>query len=485
MPTEFLHAQDDGGGAAAMEDFWNLHWSAPRSAGGFIWAFADEAIMRTDMNNVLDANGLNANDGILGPHREKEGSYYALREIFSPVKVELPQRIDRSFNGKINIENRFHFTNTASCSFSWELVDFSGPFDRSSGYVVRKKGQAVSPQIGPTEKGILPLELSNDDFNHDALMLIVKDSNGAEIGRWTAMIRSNDAVLRKFMLPKNEAASFTESDTAYTLVGGDVSILIDKRNGQLITTKNKMNDYVHSFNNGPVLVRGNAVLENASIQQQSNEAIARFNFSGNLKKIEWRISSNGWVSLSYDYLLEGDHPFSGISFSYPENYVLGSKWLGKGPSRQWKNRMAGTPINVWQNLYNNTQTGYTPNTYPEFKGYFGEVTWMELSTVEGKIFIASPDDGLFVRLFDFNGLTTTGKAYPQLPPGNISFLDCIPPIGTKLAMGVTSNAAVYGPQGEMNHLKGLKHRTLYFYFGLPKITDSKEQYTRPLIDNVF
>jgi hypothetical protein len=52
-------------------------------------------------------------------------------------------------------------------------------------------------------------------------------------------------------------------------------------------------------------------------------------------------------------------------------------------------------------------------------------------------------------------------------------------------MGVTSNAAVYGPQGEMNHLKGLKSRTLYFYFGLPKTTDSKEQYTRPVIDNVF
>ncbi len=485
MPTEFLHAQDDGGGAAAMEDFWNLHWSAPRSAGGFIWAFADEAIMRTDMNNVLDANGLNANDGILGPYREKEGSYYALREIFSPLKVEMPQRINSSFNGKINLENRFHFTNTASCTFSWELVDFSGPFDRSSGYVVRKKGQAISPKINPTEKGILQLELDNDLFNHDALMLIVKDSKGAEIGRWTTLTKSNDAMLKKYMLPKKDSTSFTESDTSYTLTGGDVSIVIDKRNGQLITTKNKMNDYVHSFNNGPVLVRGNAVLENASIQQQSNEAIASFNFSGNLKKIEWKISSNGWVSLSYDYVLEGDHPFSGTSFSYPENYILGSKWLGKGPSRQWKNRMAGTPVNVWQNLYNNTQTGYAPNTYPEFKGYFGEVAWMELSTVEGKIFIASPDDGLFVRLFDFNGLTTTGKAYPQLPPGNISFLDCIPPIGTKLAMGVTSNAAVYGPQGEMNHLKGLKQRTLYFYFGLPKITDSKEQYSRPLIDNVF
>ncbi len=26
MPTEFLHAQDDGGGAAALGEFWELHW---------------------------------------------------------------------------------------------------------------------------------------------------------------------------------------------------------------------------------------------------------------------------------------------------------------------------------------------------------------------------------------------------------------------------------------------------------------------------
>ncbi|MCH5686058.1 hypothetical protein LWM68_18470 [Niabella sp. W65] len=31
MPTEFLHAQDDGGAGAAMYDFWELHWNARRS----------------------------------------------------------------------------------------------------------------------------------------------------------------------------------------------------------------------------------------------------------------------------------------------------------------------------------------------------------------------------------------------------------------------------------------------------------------------
>jgi beta-galactosidase/beta-glucuronidase len=60
MPTEFLHAMHDGGGAAALADFWELHWNAKKGAGGFIWNFADEGIMRTDHQNIIDINGINA-----------------------------------------------------------------------------------------------------------------------------------------------------------------------------------------------------------------------------------------------------------------------------------------------------------------------------------------------------------------------------------------------------------------------------------------
>jgi hypothetical protein len=110
---------------------------------------------------------------------------------------------------------------------------------------------------------------------------------------------------------------------------------------------------------------------------------------------------------------------------------------------------------------------------------------MELSTVEGKLYIATPDTGLFVRLFDFYGLTSATKPFPELPIGNISFLDCIPPMGTKLATGLTTNTKVYGPMSELNHLSGTKKRTLYFYFGLPKTSESRENYSRPAVDNVF
>jgi hypothetical protein len=485
MPTEMLHAQDDGGAGAAMEDFWNLHWKSQKSGGVFIWVFTDEAVVRTDLNNALDANGLNANDGILGPHREKEGSFYALREIFSPIQLKLSEQLPVNFNGKIEIDNCFHFTNTNQCTFHWALVDFSKPFDRFDGYVVKQKGTIAAPDVAATKQGVLNLALPADYKNYDALVIVAKDPFGKEIYKWTTAIKSKKDQLANFVTAKKDSTFIRETDTVYSITGGEVTVVLDKKSGNLVTTRNTANDYVLSFNNGPVLVKGTATVTASKSYKEGNDAVVEFTYSGDMKYTKWKINSSGWTTLEYEYNADGDQPFTGISFSYPENYVLASRWLGKGPSRQWKNRIAGTPINVWQNLYNNTHTGYSPVVYPEFKGYYGDVTWMELSTVQGKLYIASPDTGLFVRLFDFYALSDAAKPHPQIPVGDISFLDCIPPIGTKLATGLTTNTRVYGPMSELNHVSGSKKRTLYFYFGLPKTTSSKEQYSRPKIDEVF
>ena len=485
MPTEMLHAQDDGGGGSAMDDFWNLHWRSQKSGGVFIWAMVDEAVVRTDLNNVLDANGLNANDGILGPHREKEGSFYALREIFSPIKLNLPVELPANFNGQIPLDNRFHYLNTNQCTFYWALVNYSKPFDRFDGYVLQQKGTIATPDIAATKQGVLQLNLPGDYKNYDALVIVAKDNFGKELYKWISKIKSNRSIISNFVTAKNDGVLVKETDTVYTITGGDISITLDKKSGNLVTTKNTSNDYVLSFNNGPVLVKGNASVVSSKTYKEDNDQVVEFTYSGNMKYTKWKINASGWTAFEYEYELEGDQPFAGISFNYPENYVLSNRWLGKGPSRQWKNRLKGTEVNVWQNIYNNTHTGYSPVVYPEFKGYYGEVTWMELSTVEGKFYMASKDSGLFVRLFDFYALSAAAKPHPEIPVGNISFLDCIPPIGTKLATGLTTNTKVYGPQSELNHVSGSKRRTLYFYFGMPKTTDSKEQYSRPAVDNVF
>ncbi|RPJ84744.1 MAG: glycoside hydrolase family 2, partial [Acidobacteria bacterium] len=85
FPTEFLHGMYDGGGGAGLEDYWALILSKPFGAGGFLWALVDEGVKRTDKDGILDTDGNHAPDGLLGPHREKEGSFFAVKEIWSPV----------------------------------------------------------------------------------------------------------------------------------------------------------------------------------------------------------------------------------------------------------------------------------------------------------------------------------------------------------------------------------------------------------------
>ena len=73
LTTESVHAMYDQGGGAALAGFWDLIRSEPNGAGGFVWAFVDEGVFRTDAQRV-DTSGNSAPDGVLGPYRQKEGA---------------------------------------------------------------------------------------------------------------------------------------------------------------------------------------------------------------------------------------------------------------------------------------------------------------------------------------------------------------------------------------------------------------------------
>jgi hypothetical protein len=174
MPTEFLHGQFDGGHGAGLEDYWEKMWHDPLSAGGFLWDFADNAVVRKDLHDSLDTDKYRAADGILGPHHEKEGSYYAIKEIWSPVYFERKEITD-VFDGKLNVENRYHFTNLNQLSFSYKLKIITSP------NLPEKTGSIAAPDIKPGEKGILKINLSADWKDFYALYITVKDRSGKEI----------------------------------------------------------------------------------------------------------------------------------------------------------------------------------------------------------------------------------------------------------------------------------------------------------------
>ena len=143
------------------------------------------------------------------------------------------------------------------------------------------------------------------------------------------------------------------------------------------------------------------------------------------------------------------------------------RWLGRGPYRVWKNRVAGTTFDVWRKAYNDTRTG-ADWVYPEFKGHHANLYWAVLETSELPITVVTDTEDLFLRV-----LTPRYGVDPQFtavafPEGDLSFLHGIAPIGTKFAGPET-----LGPESQLNEAVGdnpTQHMggyaaTLYFHFG--------------------
>ncbi|TJZ60535.1 glycoside hydrolase family 2 [Sphingobacterium olei] len=477
MTTEFLHAQDDGGAAAGLADIWELHWQAKLGGGGFIWDFADEGIVRTDFNGIIDVNKVNAPDGIVGPHREKEGSFYAIREIFSPVHIKM-KSLPADFTGTLQVENRYHHTNLSDCSFEYQLIDYKKPYDSESGFTVKHAAAVTAGDIKPHEKGILNLSLPADWKNYDALYFKAVDPHGEEIYAWTWRIKSNVAITQSILAVKTSTAvELQEDSAAYVLKANGISVSIDKQTGLLSDLANEYSMKL-AFNNGPILVSGDAIFKDVKTYQEGGNQVVECDFEGNLDYLRWTMHPDGWLKLDYKYNLNGDYAFAGVSFNYPENYIIGAKWLGNGPYRVWKNRLQGVTLNTWESMYNDAKAGIGPWVFPEFKGYFSDVSWMEFNTTQGKFLVATDQPDMYVRLFEFYGISGP-KNYPDLPTGDVSFLDAIPAVGTKLAMGINNRPGVNGPSGETNKIHTPIERTLYFYFGIPKAEKENNQFEMP------
>jgi hypothetical protein len=463
LPTEFLHGLYDGGGGAGLDDYWSLMTKSRVSAGGFLWSFADEAVRRTDRAGALDTDGNHAPDGVVGPYREKEGSFYSIRDIWSPIQVPL-KALGETFDGRVPIENGYDFTNADRCRFRLQLVRFRGP-GGAGGHEVVHESAVAAPSIAPGEKGSLRLELPPSWRGSDALLLTVSGPDGGELHTWSWMIRTPAEILSRLLPADGGRATGREDGDRIVLAAGDTEVAISKSNGTLVGVRS--GGRTISFGEGPVLVGKNVSgwLQSLEHGPEGNAYAVRARFGGNLKEVTWRLESSGWLKLEYHFWLRNrddhaDHDYYGVTFRYPESLVTGIQWLGRGPYRVWKNRMRGPAFDVWTKGWNATETGRSWD-YPEFKGYYANLHWALLRTREQDFVVATETEDLFLRLYT-PSFVDAMDASAAFPPGDISFLHGIAPIGMKFL-----EAGRLGPQGGRHLAHGDFAGTLYFFFGEP------------------
>lgn len=455
LPTEFLHGLHDGGHAAGLDDYWNLMWSSKLSAGGFLWDLADEGLVRQDLKDTIDTKGKYAPDGIMGPHHEKEGSFYAIKEIWSPIYVETPT-LDKQFDGKIAVENRYHFTNMKECSFTYTLIRYGQLTGESTHSVV--KGEISAPDFTPGKKGDIRLPLPSDWQDYDALHLTATDPYGKEIYTWTWNITPPAQIASRWTVGQKQNLETTEMDNLLRVKVGDTEVTFNKATGKMESVCHRLKHL--SFGNGPRFVGLEAAFKHMTHTVSDEACIIEAIYNNNAKLV-WTIKDNGWIQLDYQYTLDGEYPYAGITFSYPETKVNGATLMANGPYHVWKNRLKGVTFGIHRKEYNNTITGQTWD-YPEFKGYYANLYAVEIDTNEFPFTLVSGTKDLYLHLFTPQRPTFYSKNVGNpFPKGDISILNTIPSVGTKF-----SRPELGGDQGKMSkYANETIEGTLYLKFG--------------------
>lgn len=441
FPTEFMHGLFDGGHGAALEDFWNEMLKHPHLGGGFLWALHDEGVVRGDRHDSIDVAGNLAPDGIVGPHREREGSYYTIRELWSPVFIEskLP------FTGSLEVENRYIYSNLDRIRFEWKLVKFPGARESSTSAKILESGTVKAASVAPGQKKTLQFPLQKQ-LNADAFILTALGQKSDTICTWSWQLKQVTSPAGPE--PKNKIAI---SDDAQTLKIDCDGILytFDKAGGKLqgVSSASKQLSLA-----GPMLASGNQELLSIKQSIDGNKQLVQAEYKGDSLRVTWIFEVGQLPRLQYSYLAKDSTEFMGIGFNYPEDKITGLKYLGRGPYRVWKNRLKGPQMGVWQKAYNNTITGESW-IYPEFKGYFSELNWVQLQSKEGNFVIYSNQPGTYLQVLQpaRPKAAPNNNTVPAFPESAIGILQAIPPIGTKF-----NRAAAMGPQSQKNYHDGSK-----------------------------
>lgn len=442
-PTEFMHGLFDGGHGAGLDDFWNEMIKHRGFAGGFLWALHDEGVARTDSANKIDIAGNSAPDGIVGPHREKEASYYTIKEIWSPVYINT-RSIPKTFNGRIEVENRYLYTNLSQCKFEWKLISYPKPGDARMTEKVMQKGIAKSPSLAPGEKGWLNLSLPIN-IKADALYLSVYDAKADTVCTWSWPLARPEEVLKTAVsVAKGDALSVANDTGVLALTCDGITYRFDTTTGFLRNVMNGKKEI--PFSGGPALAGVKLTLSGLKHYKQDDAYIVQPSYADSRYNVKWIFKSGLLPKLEYSYSQRGAADFLGITFNFPEEKINGMRWMGRGPYRVWKNRLKGQQFGVWEKAYNNTVTGESWD-YPEFKGWHSDMYWVKIQNRDGGFIVYTDQQNVFLQMLkpEKPKGARNENTSPPFPEGNIGFMNAISPIGTKFQA-----AELLGPQSQKN-----------------------------------
>lgn len=457
LPTEFQHGLYDGGGGASLEDYWRAIRASPLGAGGFLWSFTDEAIERSDGGGRLDSAGNYGPDGILGPWRESSGSSAAVAEVFAPVAWIAPlEGADglAGWDGRLLLENRNDFLDLARFRLDWRTLAW--PRGREAPALAT--GSLPLPAAAPG--GRAEVDLGHLPWRQaDGLELRVVSPEGRVVAQRVLAVRPQDLETRGLLGAASEAPRLERRGELLFLREGALAVELDAATGAL-----------RAFHSGATRLPLAAPMPTARARDGKDPALpesVRLVDDGRAVGVDlryadpealfsWRLLGRGHVRFSY-LARAGGGELPGVFFPLAAERLEAFSFLGKGPARVWRNRLAG--LLGFHRKVKAESAAPAFGQEPIFEGSYGPLRRAELELAEGTLELLFEQPvflGILSPRFPEDAQDATATV---LPRDGISFLVEPGAIGTKF-----DTAGEMGPAAAAKPYSGLFSGVVWLSF---------------------
>ena len=377
VATEFSHMRGISRGGKGLQEAWDAMLVAPNSAGGAIWLFQDQGILRTtddaskvanadqfvwlDESRYFDTNGYFGVDGIVYSDRTPQLDYWLVRKVYAPVRIEVEGgNLVASPEGfAVQIENRNDFLSLKGYNIRWKIS--------RNGQSITEGTLPLSAVPHATEKIVVPAKVPAD-AGDDVLTLELRciDPAGTCINERTWRVPTNTTVSKNTVLLKtmpNRAPTSTIDDAFITAGNADWKLTVDRQTGQisltdakgtklftaagphvsrklLITEVGKKRVNEKSYWQGELLTELKSL--RTSVEKDKDQVIVvvggEYLRPGHADQtiegeVRFRLRSDNTIEVSYNYLPKNTKDSMvevGYSVAVPSE-LSEFRWLGQGP----------------------------------------------------------------------------------------------------------------------------------------------------------
>ena len=449
---EFAHAM--GNSLGSFQEYIDIFEKYPQCIGGFIWDFADQAILREtedgrpfwgiggDFGDELDFAMFGCN-GIVFADRTPHPALFEVKKGYQPVGIKA---IDAS-KGQLEVHNKYSFLSLAHLAIRWQLTENGDLLKQGSLPPLATMPKTNEPLHIPFE---LKTQQADCEYHLMVEFILADDTDwgyAGDVVAWEQFALPIKKAKRVEKTAVSPPITLTESAATITTTGPDFFAAVDKQTGTLTQFQHQgkallTSPLVPNFWRAPIdndiatnvlvwyskylgygrqpwrtVAEKRKLISLETTQPDSSTVIVQAKWRVKYGRFPLTITytiQNGTVNVACSFTPRKEMVRFGVMMGIPSTYNR-MTWFGRGPHETMWDRKDGAPVGVHTAIGDELIHNYA---HPQENGNRTDIRWATLTDPTGH--------GL--RITDTGGtlLSMSARPYTQTDLANANRIHELP-----------------------------------------------------------